>query len=213
MPQEPPVASLPPGGIPWVATIPPPNCVWTLLLKSFGNVGLTLGISLLECPYMYLGALLTFLWIASPSKARNVMNFLVHAKGQQEDKGNTHLVLPRVFNLLHFPLIDVSFQWFVYYSQCLLNWTALSSRAWTYPPPIGSAGGSGQEEGFQPAKPKALLWSLFASRNKSQWEWARHGSSALAQQPLQWMNRSALSLLSGQPCPNSGPLKFLSHHR
>lgn len=158
MPREPPGASLPPGGIPWIATIPTPNWVWTLLLRSFGNVGLTLGIGLLKCPYMYLGVLLTFLWIVSPSKAGNLMNFLVHVKGQQEDKGHT----PWCFS--EFSTCSTSPSWTYHSSGACI----IVSACWIellcphVPVPIllwlvliGRS--PGQEEGFEPANPKALL--------------------------------------------------------
>lgn len=132
-------------------------------------------------------------------------------------QGTHPLVLLGVFNLLHFPLMDVSFQWCVYYSQCLLNWTALSPRACPYPPLIGSDWQEPRTRGrLSTSQPQSITVShrdpfllQEISHSESELDMAAQppGSVATA------MNCSALSLLSGQPCPNSGPLKFLSHHK
>lgn len=131
------------------------------------------------------------------------MGFLVHVKGQHEEK-----VLTRVFSLLRSP------HWQYYPSgscmldiQILLNWIVLSPYTCSHPSLIGSAEAQDQKASNQPMQCTAMSHSdtfLLQEMSHSESELdiqLSPGSRAIAESCL------ALSLLSSQGCPNSGPLK------
>lgn len=194
-------ASPPPWGMPWTATTAVSNWPQTFLPKSAGKSGhYPWNPVCSRGPYIQISALVS---LQLDRKPRNLMNFLGCVKGHQEDKEHFLLCFPEFSACLLPPHRQYHIGSYLLDNQCLWDWIALCP----HPALINSAEAQDQKASNKPTLSTAVSpCDPFCSKK---WDTVRlsqtwqlsPGSVAIAG------SRSALPLLSGQACANSGPLK------